>query len=402
VVSELPPDPLRDAFLLGYEEPSPDRAAHLLRQALASRVERRRQARERTVRRLASGLAVAIAVLIVVTLLTLRFSAAPQRQPSATPSPAPPEPSSAAIVYVGADDPTELLQVGYDGLPQAGRWPLPGALATQGIVSVSPDGTYAVTFDRISQAFQVVDAFGQLAAAVPSGPSAPNFGVWSRDAGHVCQLALTDPLTWRLLITTVPSGGFGPVAVRIPDVPYRPSVTVAACDPSANRAVLIEPQTDAVGAAARGAERKADVVDLTDGSVVRRISLGDTTHGTVFSQDARFVARVDYDRGTTSIISLDTGKTVRVERAEVRGFSGDSSRIVENTADMTRILDLRSGRVLYSQKGWTSAVRSGPGTADLALNVLPGAPAGDNAGPAALVIVPAAGAVTFIPNAIAH
>ncbi|HKF77261.1 MAG TPA: hypothetical protein VKF59_14055, partial [Candidatus Dormibacteraeota bacterium] len=90
------------------------------------------------------------------------------------------------------------------------------------------------------------------------------------------------------------------------------------------------------------------------------------------------------------------------------GFSADSSRVVENSAfelanatavGTTRVVDWRSGRVLYHRSGWTNTVRSRPGSADLALGVLRAVPPSEPLGPMDLVIMPASGAITFVSNA---
>jgi hypothetical protein len=414
---DRPPEHLRDAFLLGYREPGAQLTEHLVRQALAGRAEHQRVARERVARRLASGLAAALAVLVVVTLLAVRLGAGAQHRTvqgsvgtpgtpaAATPSPNPPPASPSAIVYRDPDDPTHLRRVGYDGFLLPGSWTLPAPRSNVHVVSVSPDGRYVVTDGP--QSFQIVDAGGQIVSTVASGPGSPLFGVWSPDSSYACQLAIRDPLRWQVVITDVRGGGGPPVVVPVVGLRYPPDISVVACDPASHRAVLVSPVTDVVPAP-RSAERKALVVDLTNGRVVQQVSIGDSSHGVAFSADGRYVARIDYDRGTSSIVGLVTGKTVKVVRGEVRGFSADSTRLVENdqfelrnvnAAGTTSIVDWRSGKVLYAQSGWTDTVRSRPGSADLALDVLRAVPPDEPVGPADLVIVPAEGGITVVSSA---
>ncbi|HKF77329.1 MAG TPA: sigma-70 family RNA polymerase sigma factor, partial [Candidatus Dormibacteraeota bacterium] len=317
---DRPPEKLREAFLLGYEAPGADGAMHLVRQALAGAAEERRSRRARAARRLAPGLAAALALLVVVTLLAVRLGVGAQHRtpPAGVPAPSSPAASEAAIVYLDHRDPTYLRQVSYDGSPGGGSWALAPAGTPMQILSASPDGQDVVRLDR-RQGFQIVDAGGQVVSTVADTPGSPDFGVWSRDSSQVCQLAIRDPRLWQLAVINVRAGVPSTRVVPIASLRYPPSISIVACDPAAHRAVLVEPLTDSVPAPA-SAQRAALVVDLITGQVVKRVSIGDSSHGTVFSPDTRYLARIDYDRGTTSIVDLVTGKTVKVERGEVRGF----------------------------------------------------------------------------------
>jgi hypothetical protein len=254
--------------------------------------------------------------------------------------------------------------------------------------------------------WQVLDARGQVVATLPDTMDLIGFGVWSANGAQVCQLSLGGALQWQVTVIDVPQRADSvaqTVAVR--EVPYPPLVSIVACSPAARRAVLVEPLTDQVPAP-RNAERVALVVDLADGRILARVAVGDPSHGLVVSPDGRYLATVDYQQGKSTIVDLSTGKAVRTTKSEVRGFSADGSRLVENSlfqlrnrggASTTRIVDVRSGQVRYSQPGWTNTVRSRPGSADLAMVVLPVVPR-DSYGPGDLVIVPAVGYKTLVPG----
>ena len=181
-----------------------------------------------------------------------------------------------------------------------------------------------------------------------------------------------------------------------------PYVTIAACDPTARRAVLVQPMSDTVPAPL-DAPRQALLVDLSTGSIVTRVPIGDTTHGVVYSLDCRYVAKVDYALGTSSIVSLLSGRTVWTDRAEIRSFSADDTRVVENSRfeplgkapDTTRVLDWSTSRVLYSTNGHTTQASPQPTGAAMALSVRRTAPDG----PTDVVIVPASGAAAVLPGA---
>jgi hypothetical protein len=413
--TEPSPEQLRDALLLGHRAPGPDAAARLIRQALAGRAARRQSARERTVRLWATVVAAALAVVVVGTLVAVRLGIAAQHRAGhvgqgsqVTPPRAEPPP---AIVYRDPGDPTHLRQVGYDGLPLAGSWALEPTTGISGIVSVSPDGRYVILRDAL-QTLRVVDARGQVVTTVPTGIEGPEVGAWSADGSHLCRISVvgSDSLRLQLSIIDLSAPADPPKLSPVSGLRYPPFVSVVACDLAAGRAVLVGPVTDAVPAPP-SAERAAVVVDLNTGTIVARASIGDASHGTVLSPDGRYLASIDYERGTSSIVSLATGKTVKVERGQVRGFSADDSRIVLNSkfdpptglaaAGATRILDWRSGRALYSQNGWTDIVRSWPGSADLALGVHWTTVTGEVGG-SDLVIVPAVGARTLVPDVTIH
>jgi transcriptional regulator with XRE-family HTH domain len=362
-------------------------------------------------RRVAVLLAGLLAVLTIGTVADGRLGAV-----TAPPEPAPilgPPPPS-AVVYLDAGDRTQLRRVGYDGSTVAGSWSttqgpvLSTAVAIQQVVGVSPDGEYAVTLDAHRQNWLIVDPRDQVVATVLATMESTDFGAWADDSRHVCRMGIADPLQWRVVIADV-RDATSPRVVPVSSLPYPPYVTIAACDPARGRAVLVQPQTDTVPAPPRAA-RTALVVDLATGRIVTRVSIGDTTHGVVYSLDGRYLAAIDYERGTSSIVSLATGKTVGVEKGEIRGFSADDSRVVENSRfepvgselGTTRVVDWRSGRVRYSHAGWTTTVRAQPGGAALALNVMRAPPSGAQGGPTDLVIVPAAGTDTLLRDVIVY
>jgi transcriptional regulator with XRE-family HTH domain len=347
---------------------------------------------------------IALACLVAVLVIGARnawYAARPGSPPPTPPLPvftSPPPPS--AIVYLDASDRTLLRRIGYDGRVMPGTWSttdrpmLTMADPVQPVVGVSPDGEHAVTFDRSRQNWQIVDAQNQVVTSVLNTIDSPEFGIWAGDSRHVCRLGIIDPGGWQVVVSDVLDPGSPGSAVPVSSVTYPPYVTIAACDPTAGRAVLVEPLTDTVPAP-NTAPRVALGVDLAKGTVVTRVPIGDATHGVQFSLDGRYLAAIDYARRTSSIVSLVAGRTVAVVNSEVRGFSADDSRVVVNsvfeplvrTLGTTRVVDWPKGRVLASRTGWTNKVRAQPGGAALAMNVMRTAPGG----PTDLVIVPAAG-----------
>ena len=353
-------------------------------------------------RRFSIGIAVAcMLAVLAIGARNVWNTARPGSPPPDPPLPvftSPPPPS--AIVYLDAGDRTLLRRIGYDGHVVPGTWSttnrpaLTAALPVQQVVGVSPDGEHAVTLDRYRQSWQIVDAQNQVVTSVPITMDSPEFGAWAGDGRHVCRLGTADSGHWQVVVSDVRDPGSPGSAVPVSPLTYPTYVTIAACDPTAGRAVLIEPLTDTLPAPDT-APRAALGVDLARGKVVTRVPIGDETHGVQFSLDGRYLAVIDYDRGTSAIVSLVTGRTVAVENGEVRGFSADDSRVVVNsefeplvkTPGTTRVVEWRTGRVVASRDGWTNRVRAQPGGAALAMNVMRTAPGG----PTDLVIVPAAG-----------
>jgi DNA-binding beta-propeller fold protein YncE len=272
------------------------------------------------------------------------------------------------------------------------------ANAPQQVVGVSPDGEYAVTLDAHRQNWLVVDPRDQVVTTVLATMDSSEFGAWASDSRHVCRMGIADPLRWQVVVTDVREPNGTKKVVPVGRLTYPPYVTVEACDAGAGRAVLVQSQANTVPAPPY-AQRAALVVDLSTGEIVTRVPLGDSTHGVQFSLDGRYVATIDYGRGTSSIVSLVTGKIAAVVSGEIRGFSADDRRIVVNsqfeplvkTPGTTRVVDWLGGRVLYSRDGWTSKVRAQPGGAALAMNVTRALN-----GPTDLVIVPAAGSETLL------
>jgi transcriptional regulator with XRE-family HTH domain len=322
--------------------------------------------------------------------------------------PLPPPPPS-AVAYFDAGNLRQLRRIGYDGSAVPGTWSttdtpvLSTAVDIQQVVGISPDGEHAVTLGRGRVNWRIVDPGDQIVTTVLGD----DFGSWAPDSRHVCRMASADPLQWQVAVADVSDPAASPLVVPVAHLTYPPYITVAACDPAGGRVVLIEPETDTVPAPPH-AERRALVVDLTTGDIVTRVPIGDATHAAVFSLDGRYVATTDYDRGTSSIVSLVTGRTLSVRKGEIRAFSGDDTRIVENSRfeppgsklGTTRVVDWRSGRVLDAQDGWTERVRAQPGGAALALKVLRPVPAGAQSSPTDLVIVPAAGIAILVHGAL--
>jgi hypothetical protein len=96
-----------------------------------------------------------------------------------------------------------------------------------------------------------------------------------------------------------------------------------------------------------------------------------------------------------------------VEKGEIRGFSTDGTRVVENSRfepllvelGTTQVVDWRNGSVVYSKEGWTNTVRAQPGGKALTMGVLREIPTGTRDAPSDLVVVPAEGTSTVLPNA---
>jgi len=360
-------------------------------------------------RRIAAGLAGLLAALAIATLGDAPLGAADAH--TAVPSLAPPEPlpeGPSAVVYANAGDPTVLRQVDYRGSPMAGTWSttrgpvLYSGDPTQQVVGISPDGEDAVTLGAFRRDYRIVDTLGQLVATVLSTMESTDFGAWANDSRHICRMGIVDQ-RWQLTITDVLAPYSPPTVVQVDGLTDPPYVTIAACDPTPGRVVLVEPMSDTVPAPPDAA-RRALLVDLSTGRIVTRVPIGDTTHGAVFSLDGRYLATIDYQHGTSSIVSLLSGKTVWTDRNEVRAFSADDSRVVENSRfeplgeapDTTRVVDWATGRVLYSTSGHTTKVSVQPSGAALALNVVRTAPDA----PADLVIVPAARIGIVLPGAV--
>jgi transcriptional regulator with XRE-family HTH domain len=334
--------------------------------------------------RAAGGLAGLLAALAICTMGDAPPGAAAARgagpaAPASEPLPAGPT----AIVYYDAGDRTLLRQVGYDDTPMTGTWSTtPGPVLYSGdpiqqVVGISPDGEHAVILGDHRQDYVIVDTRDEVVSKVLSTMNSTEFGAWSNDSRHVCRLGLVDPLRWQLAVMDMLAPDSPPATVLLGGgVTYPPYLTIAACDTAARRAVVVEPLTSTVPAPPN-APRMARLVDLSTGRTVTRVPIGDTTHGVVFSLDCRYLATIDYERGTSSIVSLLTGKTVWTVAGEVRSFSGDDSRVVVNSTfeplgaalGITRVIAWRTGRVVYSTPGWTGKASADPSGASLALTV---------------------------------
>ena len=380
-------------------------------------------ARRRRSRRVSVALASMLALLVAGALFAVLPGALgarhvprlPGDSSSPTVSSSGLTPPASAVVYFAGSDRTLLRRIGYDGIGVAGSWSTtPGPVLStqvpiQQIVGVSPDGHYAVRLDAHRQNWEILDADDQVISTVLTTMDSTGLGTWANDSRHLCRMGIVDPLQWQVTVTDALVPGSQVVAVPVRSLTDPPAVTIAACDVAADRAVLVEPLTEFLPAPP-SAQRIAVLVDLSDGSIVTRVPIGDSTHGVVFSPDCRYLATIDYERGTSSVVSLLTGKTVRVEKGEVRGFSADGTRVVENSRfepllvelGTTRVVDWRSSRVVYSKDGWTSTVRAQPGGQALAMGVLREIPTGTHEAPSDLVIVPAEGTSTVLPNATVY
>jgi hypothetical protein len=357
-------------------------------------------------------LAALVALLLGAALLGAHLVRGPERGSTAArpaaphvPRDAPPPAGSvtpasiAGVDFTDGVGGTQLRQVGYDGLAASASWPLrpqPGGLH---VVSISPDGQYVVALDS-RQNWQVVDASQHVVTTTSNTIDRVALGAWSPDSRHLCALSLGDSAyPWRVLVQDVTDPAAPPVYSPILGLASPPGGILAACDAATGLVVLVTrpPGTSPLDPTV---PRDAVTVDLAGGGIVARVPIGDASRGTIFSQDGRYLALVDYATASTSIVSMVTGETVKVVPAEVRGFSGDDALAVENSRfesqtgidpGTTSIVDWRTGRVRYSRVGWTNGVRTRPGSADLALGVMSRPPADPTDTAGDLVLVPAVG-----------
>lgn len=423
------PARLREAFLLGYEPLGPGDTAFVVREAAAGRALRQQALRDRRARRTAAALAGVLAVAIVATLVAVRFGGSASSAhhlvdggppvvtvPAAMPSTSPTPDAGAAVVYLDyAHDNTHLQRVDYGGHRLGPAWtmvlppatPPSGPGVIKGVAGISPNGGYVATLDGGNHNLLFLDTGGRTLSSIPLSVFNLSSYAWADDSRHVCQVSTDASGRPQLVVADITASPVAERSVPIDGLQFPQSTAVKSCSIHGGRAVLIEGlSADSFPKPGSTAQQLVLVVQLSTGRVTGQVALGPTLTSVV-SLDGRYLAEVDAQQQASTIVDLTTRKTVAVEHREVRGFSADDSRVVENSqfqlqngADVGTafVTDWRSGQVLFARPGWVNGVRTRPGSADVAIDVMRTVPTGELGGPLDLVIVPAAAPPIVLPG----
>jgi hypothetical protein len=431
---------LREAFLAGYQPMEPGAAALVLREAAGGRAGRRRARRDRLGRGVAVALAATLAMVVVATLVTVRLADVSYRGPLAgspvrghtTPAAAPsggPAPGAAIVYSESGENVIRLQRLDYRGRHLGGGWTLayappgsgpPGPGVIRWLTSVSPDGGYVTTMTPDARSFLVVDPEGRTVSSLPS--TAASFTsdtvAWAEDSRHVCQVSVATAGRLQLVVSDVTASPAIQRAVSVEGVQYPLNTSVGSCSPSGDRAVLVEDMTAGPPSLAGSFQRSALVVRISTGQVLRQVLLTAPSRAVtrsvsspVVSLDGRYLADVDAQRQTSTIVDLTTARVVAVEHRAVRGFSADDSRVVESSLFQLQsggptgdsyVVSWRGGQVLFARSGFIGVVRTRPGSADVAIDLEVANPSGEAGGWLVLVIVPAGAAPITLPGLLSH
>ena len=238
----------------------------------------------------------------------------------------------------------------------------------------APDGSLFQVHPGVSAGVwtgKFLDRFGQplKAVALPKGIMA-GFDMWADDSRHVCFMSY-DPTdsSWRVVVSG-PEAPTQVLAVMTVDAQRYRYLSVAACSPGSDRAVVVRTAFEFASHNVVAWVTDTWAVRLSDGTIVAHRSYEThTTANVVASADAKYIAEnslnageVGTQRGTVlSIVRrVSDWSYLKTLGAPVEAFSGDGSLVfVAPAVDTTQgglnhgatVMDWRSGATLWHETG---------------------------------------------------
>jgi hypothetical protein len=302
-------------------------------------------------------------------------SPAGQPAPSASPSATAPAADSfayRAVTVTQTPSPTfpngrtvesgPLLRADWSGATVA---PIVTAGGVPAGVKVSPDGRYAVVPDPRDVAApggphftRVIDASGSVVA---SGPG--TFDLWAVDSRHLCSDDLApDGHTQDIRTAAIgPAGALTTTSVPVTGPPAATSAFLQTCDLARDRGLLLTESLQ---------NTTVYDVQLSTGRVVDTpLALGSRLIDSIATDGRVLAAR---GAGGDDVIDTATGAVLRHLNGTVVGFSGDDQLAVETGAAGVSVVELATGRVVWSDPAGQAepgGVRSQVGGRAIAITV---------------------------------